>query len=415
MVETVFSSETSEFIINKRSDDEERKIISSVSIKYPFKSSFDEGIEFSIPSNHTHYFYLTHRPGCKEIDTCILRYYDTSRKTNATNRGWFIPFNALFTEDESFVTNQYFREYSFYAFSYLLSIPIIQEYLLRNDTLSFSELLDKLSINSLSDLALEIKLDISDASTLWCNSIIIIDVSKDNSKIEMPEIQPALIEKGFIFGRSNFYNSKRKPIKDGEIKKWGINYFTLESCSKHIFNSERQENSGFAHSYYSKVWEHLFIENNPYIRFFDLYQIIEVLMDEVLVKILESMISTIKQENGGLRDYDAILKNYVAEKKRISIVLDCGNIHCMGDDNIDNKDFLEACNDFLKFNGHKEAKELAPALYSVRNMIVHRFRIMMSDDNRRKLNELNEHFILFITRLFRNYTLDPIQKILTED
>lgn len=411
MVDLIFSSETSEFIINKRSDDDKSKIISSVSIKYPFRPYFDDGKEFSCPSDQTHYFYLTHRPGCKEIDTCILRYHDTVRKTDAENRGWFIPFNVLFTEDESFANNQYFREYSFYAFFYLLSIPQIQEYLLDNDALLFSELLDMLSTNSLSELSPDINPDYSS----WYNSIIVLDLFKDKPKIKLPDIQPALIEKGFVFGKSAFSNSKVKAIKDGENKKWGINYITLKSCSKQIFNSEKEDNVGFAHSYYSEVWEHVFVEDNPYIRFFDLYQIIEVLMDEVLVKILESMIRTIKQENGGLRDYDTILKNYVAEKKRISIVFDCGKINCNGDDNIDNKQFLEACNEFLKANGHKDANELASALYSVRNMIVHRFRIMMSDDNRTKLKNLNEHFILFITRLFRNYSLEPIQQILDGD
>jgi len=414
MVETIFSSETSEFIINRKSDND-KKIITSVPIKYPFKPYFDDGKEFSIPSKDTHYYYLTNRPGCKDIDTCILRYYDTPRRADATDRGWFIPFNTLFTEDESFANNQYFREYTFYAFSYLLSIYEIQEYLLDNDTYTFSDLLDKLSTNSLFDLANEIGLDATLSDTSWHNSIIIIDILTDKPNIGLFEIQPALIEKGFVFGRSDFASSKIKTIKDGEIKKWGIGFTTLKSCSKHIFDSERKENSGFSHNYYSKVWEHVFLENNPYIRFFDLYQIIEVLMDEVLVSILEGMISTIKQENGGLRDYDAVLKNYVSEKKRISIVFECGQISCMGDEHIENKDFLDICNDFLKTNKHNESKDLATALYSVRNMIVHRFRIMISDDNRIKLNSLNEHFILFITRLFRNYTLNPINKILSED
>lgn len=409
MVETVFSSETSEFFINKRSDDDERKIISSISVKYPFKPCFDDGKGFFCPSDQTHYFHLTHRPGCKEIDTCILRYHDTALKSDVENRGWFIPFNVLFTEDESFAKNQYFREYAFYAFFYILSIPLIQEYLLDNDALAFSELLDMLSTKSLSDLSQEKNQDISIQYGSWYNSIIILDRIDNKPKITLPEIQPALIEKGFIFGKSGFSNSKAKTIKDGENKKWGINYITLNPCSKLIFNSEE---AGFTHKYYSEVWEHVFVEDNPYIRFFDLYQIIEILMDEVLVKILESMIHTIKQGKGGLRDYDTILKNYVAEKKRISIVFECGKVSCNGDGHIDNKQFLEICNEFLKVNGHKESNELAPALYSVRNMIVHRFRIMMSNENRTKLKDLNEHFILFVTRLFRNYSLEPIQQIL---
>lgn len=409
MVETVFSSDTSEFIINKLSDDVERRIIASVTVKYPFKPYFDDGKEFSFPSDQTHYSYLTHRPGCKEIDTCILRYYETVRKADAENRGWFIPFNVLFTEDESFANNQYFREYSFYAYFILLSNPFIQEYLLDNNASTFSKLLDILSTNSLSDLSRENNIDIPIQYDSWYNSIIILDRIDDKPQITLPEIQPALIEKGFIFGKSVFSNSKAKAIKDGENKKWGMNYISLNPCSKLIFNSEKV---CFTHKYYSEVWEHVFVEDNPYIRFFNLYQIIEILMDEVLIKILESMIHTIKQENGGLRDFDTILKNYVAEKKRISIVFKCGKVSCNGDGHIDNKQFLDICNEFLKVNGHKESKELDLALYSVRNMIVHRFRIMISYDNRTKLKDLNEHFILFITRLFRNYSLEPIQQIL---
>lgn len=414
MVETIFSSETSEFIINRKSDKDE-KIISSVSIKYPFKPSFDDGTVFSALSKDTHYYYLTNRPECKEIDTCILRYYDTTRKTDAADRGWYIPFNALFTEDNSFSNNQYFREYSFYAFSHLLSIREIQEYLLDNETSTFSDLLDKLSTKSLFDLANELKLEVISPDTSCYNSIIILDVLTDKPYINLFDIQPALIEKGFVFGRGGFSSSQIKAIKDGEIKKWETGFSTLKSSSRHIFDPERKVNMGFSHDYFSKVWEHVFLENNPYIRFFDLYQIIEVLMDDVLVSILEAMIHTIKQENGGLRDYDAILKNYASEKKRISIVFECGRISCLGEEHVENKNFLDICNDFLKTNKHNESADLATALYSIRNMIVHRFRIMISDDNRIKLNNLNEHFILFITRLFRDYTLNPINRILSEE
>lgn len=415
MVETIFSSKTSEFIINRRSDDGDKIIIASVSVRFPFKACFDDGKDFVIPSKDTHYYYLSHRPGCKEIDTCILRFHDSNRRTDAKDRGWFIPFNALFTEDEGFENNQFFREYSFYAYSFLLSLHEIQEYLLNNETIAFSEILDKLSSNSLYDLSTEIKIDPTHSDTSWFNSIIIIDISEDMPKIELPHIQPALIEKGFVFGKSDFQNPIAKAIKDGEIKKWATNFTTLQACSQHIYSSDRKENNGFSHNYFSQFWEHVFIEKNPYIRFFDLYQIIEILMDEVLVNILESMITSIKQENGGLRDYDALLKNYIAEKKRISIVFECGRITCIGDEHIENKDFLDICNEFLKSNKHKESKDLSSALYSVRNMIVHRFRIIISEDNRKKLNNLNEHFILFLTRLFRSYSLDPIEKLTSEE
>jgi hypothetical protein len=141
-------------------------------------------------------------------------------------------------------------------------------------------------------------------------------------------------------------------------------------------------------------------EEHPLVRFYLLYQVIELIIEIIFQKSFLEKINTF-QNNTDRNIYE--LKESIAyissEKERISKLITSLEKYFDGNTKTN---LLLYCNDLLISFNSETKTSLALALYSVRSLIVHKFR-KLPEENLPKIAEINQEFENILIKIILNY------------
>jgi hypothetical protein len=152
-------------------------------------------------------------------------------------------------------------------------------------------------------------------------------------------------------------------------------------------------------------------EEHNLVRFYLLYQVIELMIDIVLErKILDEINNFKKNEDKNNKAYNNVSKlkekiqDILKENKRVSIL--------MNDVKINNPTLLSYCNELIQLfddddsnekNNFSEEKDLGGAIYKVRCLVVHDFRKLLQKTLEEKLREINKEFENIVIKIILDY------------
>lgn len=290
---------------------------------------------------------------------------DDENKNSWKRIGWIIPLSSLISLEHDFCDDIHFGYYAFYAYIYLLNNNLVKSELKKG--LDFS--------TALNNIYLENK--------------------------EHPEKNNAVI---FICYKANIPDLKDLDCFDFSLYKHGyykknsiLNPKYCISTGDTIKLDKRSELFYTDNKHYLDLFlNELYFETNQNIRFFILYQIIEITIDDILINNLQKQLDNYKIGKGSTRGQDSIIKTNT-ELERIRKMIELSGISHQNHNELN----IE-CNNYLKAKGHDEV-DFPESLYYFRNMITHRFRWVIKDqDSVKNINDLMENFVFDILTKYKS-------------
>ena len=306
---------------------------------------------------------IVHKKGVPENEIRNIYVKENNPDGNLTDKriGWIIPFSSLISKDHDYADNIHFGYYAFYAYVYLLN----------NEKVIASLKTGKSFKETINELFIEKK-----------DSVIFI-VEKENVKelqnLECYEI--SMYQYGYYreYYRVNPNCTLPKSQNEVHLKK-----------TSDIFFSENE----YREDYIKLFIYELYFELNPKIRFFMLYQMIEILIDDIMINQLQKLIDDYKTGKVATRGLDTSIKANT-ELSRINKMIKLSKL------NIDNyKPLHYECNNYLIKKGH-DSVSFPDSLYHFRNMMVHRFRSIL--DEEMIINKINDLIEIFLFDILINY------------
>lgn len=275
--------------------------------------------------------------------------------------GWLFPYAALISTEHDFAENPHFLYYAFHAYSKLLNnVEIVTR--LKNGDDWESIINEKVSQNM---------------------NLLVVENSNLNQETKLKELEISMFMFGYSHGRE-FENSKLLSCQNNEN-----NIILLTRC-KDIMDATR---NSYINNYVEKFLNTFIGEKNPFIAFFFIYQLFEVLLDDVLVSKLKELIDKVDKGTASVRQIDKQLQDNT-ESKRLDKIFKDSKIK-----STNYKDLRIICNDFIP---EKEGQYSIPeCIYQVRNRIVHRFRLVASDEEAMK--KINDDLLIFSLDLINRY------------
>lgn len=129
--------------------------------------------------------------------------------------------------------------------------------------------------------------------------------------------------------------------------------------------------------------------------FLFIYQLYEILLDDVLVTKLKILIGKVENGIASTRQIDKQLQDNT-ESKRLALILNNSKI------NKNNyREIKRLCNDFIP--ERENDYNLPECIYQVRNRVVHRFRMVANDEE--SMKKINQELLLFTLDLLIKYTV----------
>lgn len=275
--------------------------------------------------------------------------------------GWIIPVSALISEEHDFAQDSHFGYYAFYIYVFFLSQESIQKKL--KDGNDFKTVINELYIEG-SDSVIFIceKSNIPELNSLDC-----FDIS--------------LYKYGYY---KKFY--RLNPYHDSFN---GSKKITLEKISDVFFDNDKYDNPDIEF-----FVNEMYFEKNQKLRFFILYQLIEILIDDIMINQLEKQLENFKKSKVSTRELDKLIKTKT-ELSRIEKMMELSKI---SPDKY--SELNDSCNTYLKSKGQIEFK-FPESLYKFRNMVIHRFRSVINDD--KEFEIVNNLMELFLFDVLINY------------
>ena len=131
----------------------------------------------------------------------------------------------------------------------------------------------------------------------------------------------------------------------------------------------------------------------PIIRFLYLYQVIEILINKVLIKNLEDLITELKGPTGSIREVSDVLKKQTEIERWTKIETDSAISPN------DYEDLESLCNKFV--DRMQDPFKHPNSIYKVRNHITHRVRIAAQNQN--DIKDINNLFEMYLYDLLIKY------------
>lgn len=206
----------------------------------------------------------------------------------------------------------------------------------------------------------------------------------EKKKLEEESVTDVNIVK-WALTSENFYSQAGKVnsllAPDKNVK----NKIKLKLCSSYLSGN----------SYVSFFYEQYLYEKDVIKRFLFCYQIIELLLDDVLIETLHQHILKCHSGNLSLRSN----MESMTESIRFNRILEKTN------QNNKNQHFDAACKDFLKKAGKdiSQVNQFPDSLYQVRNCIVHRLRYIVNTILEQDLAVIDDYFELLINNILADY------------
>lgn len=330
-----------------------KKTYEIIEIKYPLQDKDNKGNQFK--ENVDEYDYkIFYKKDFKENEI-----YQIIENNIGKRIGWIFPISSIISTSHDFADNSHYCRYAFLAYMLLLQNEI-----------SDQDICDK-EFN-----------EIINTQYFFSDAIILIykkELIKDILDFKLENYYASLYEYGYYI-KPNYANPHIKIPKSGER-------ITLQSVSECIVSDK----------YIEHFWEMLCIEKHPIVKFHILYQIIELLIEDVLIFSLEDTINQFKNKKIYTRSLRERIKKVEAEKDRISILIEkCSTEYDRY------KELHEECISFLTKRGREEVG-FPDSIYSVRNFIVHDYRFIADDNALKEIEDINYLFETFVLNLIIHY------------
>lgn len=272
------------------------------------------------------------------LENDIYQVYDETRKTRI---GWCIPVNALDSTDHDYSSNIHFQKYAFAAIKYAL---------LNIDDSIFTKQVD---IGSNLQICL---------SDIFHSNTAILIISRETlvaeQAFEIETAMPSLIRHGYV---------RLSTISPDEITLRGIKpengKIHLKLISSDLNN--HQVIDSLLHSAFA-------YETKSILCFFYLYQIFELLLEEIYQNEQSKIVNELIIAAGDpSKAKDALEKaqRISSEKKRIGLL---AKEYSKSQEKLSN--LKNSCNTLLKTIGRNEGKNFEEYFYSIRNFIFHQYR-----------------------------------------
>jgi hypothetical protein len=288
--------------------------------------------------------------------------------------GWIFPIQSLMSSDHSYAGDEHFLKYAYVAYCKLLKRD--------GDLPTYTPILNADAAYTLEDF--------------YGKNRVVLVLSKNLltriDPFNVISYLPSLYKKGYHYlTLSNYFiedSIGQRDIYFEETRK----RITICRTSQYL-----EDNSYLSF---------LFIDLLPYekhclVRFYFLYQVIELLIERILNKGLKSFFSEIE---GMINTQATILKDKVHDIN--SLLSERNRIQRLFGDYVVNIDYVklrDECNRLLSLASIDTQEEAAKSLYTARNLLVHNYRTL-PQNCASYIEDLNDSLETFIIDLLMNYT-----------
>ena len=296
--------------------------------------------------------YAFYNNKCSE--NSIFQVYDKEQRKRI---GWIFPIQALVSNQHDFYDNKYFLRYAYIAMKKLLEA---------NDNINIKDIQYKEECYSLLDF--------------YDDEIVILILDGENTnKIECFNIDDYMID---LYKYGYCLNNGSNDLDYFEEIKGNLN---LNRIKPYL----RKEN------YIIELFKnYLGREKKDLLKFYLMYQIIELIMEKIFNKELLNIIDSLSNDEKSLFDVKEDLSKVANEKDRINKLTNKYSgpgITCI-------EELQESCNRLLECQGKKTANSVGNSLYTVRNLLVHNYR-EVTKENRRLIKDININLEKYIIEL----------------
>lgn len=290
--------------------------------------------------------------------------------SNDTRIGWCIPTNALGSDLHDYASNIHFLRYAYKAIEGALkklddNLFKVDANYNANNQINFSDLFHPYT------------------------ALLVVSRSNITTKGALFDFERALPS---LIG----YGYQPLTAKDPSLLK----HVGLNPAGKKLkitLTSQDVENNELINSILTSI---LAYEDNPTFRFFYLYQIFELLIENILKIEQEDVIEQLYQaklDPARSREILRELKDMIGEKDRIKLLIEKYS-SC----NSDLEDIREACRNFLSSVGNVSGTSFEDYFYPVRNFLVHRLRELPPAGSA-PLSNIVLHTLYLLPRILFNF------------
>lgn len=326
-------------------------------IPFPFTDTNGAGNVFDERNVANYSFSIYYKSNVAELDYHLVKVNTGAGGGAPCRLGWMIPLATLTTEDAGVLAVPYLNEFVFWAYCYLLEQDDIQNGF-NDEEASFGDILD----SKYPDGCL----------------LIIENAQMPAGKVEK-HYELSLARNGYFKVASNYQNPKIALGKNNDL---------ILSPAGEIFDAVQER---YMNPYIEEFLSQHVYNPNSFIRFFFLYQIVEVLLDTEMVELLRDFANKIENNQTTYRTADkALQKN--TESERFKRVVSHSRLDTANYADLDN-----ACNGFTGLVNIDNPE----SIYQVRNHIVHRFRKAVADEV--SVKEICDHLELYLYDLLILY------------
>lgn len=280
-----------------------------------------------------------------------------------TRLGWLFPMQAIISRKHDFAENKHFLNYAYVAFLKLL----IESENLKINNLSYREDCNY-KLEDLFDIESTHVLITSKANTEQINDY------------DYQNYIPSLYEKGYL----SRYGGNYKEIDCyGKIKLNKVSSdLNQEVFVKYLFNEILVESS------------------HPLVKFYMLYQVIELLIEKIFNYELTILLDGLSKDEKNLFQVKEDLGSLANESERIKKLFNQYSKH-----NASRNELMNLCNVLLEGIGRDKKNSPEKALYSVRNLYVHDYR-SIPIEYKSQIEQINDVFEKVVIETIHTFNLN---------
>lgn len=272
--------------------------------------------------------------------------------------GWIFPISSIVSISHDYADNPHYCRYALVAHMLLLRNEIAEQDIVSRD---FSSIIES---------------EYSD------DAIILIykkDLVQEVTGFKLDNYFASLCEYGYYIEHGYTNTNIKEPASREKNH--------LQSISEDIISDK----------YMNRFFRMLCREEHSIVKFHILYQIIELLIEDILIYSLEDTIRLFKDKKIYTRSLRERISKVESEKDRILILIEKCELHSE-----DYNSLHEKCVAFLVKKG-RENVNFPESLYSVRNFIVHDYRFIVEETELAEINDINALFEMFVLDLIIKY------------
>lgn len=338
-------------------------------VPFPFSDQNHEGELLKETEAVEYDFSVYYKKGIRELAFRETNLYVGENCGVSKRIGWMLPIATLTTDDHEILAKKHMNQYVFFGYCHLLGIKEVVNRITTENDKSFGEILGELYPDG---------------------SLLVTNKDRKPEWFTFKKVELSLARNGFYKTPSGFCNPLIKELK----------------CLNLIPAAEiLQNDDNYVEPYIEDFLTKYVYNDNIFIRFFYLYQILEVLMNREMIQQLEDYLDLIKKVKPNYRKIENGLKETTELKRLAKIVLNAK----FNSDIIEQLD--EKCNVYLESDENCLLKH-PESVYQVRNHIVHRFRIASGEEA--GLIDVCNHIELYLYDLLINYKLPKVNRTVAQ-